>query len=423
MRARILIVGGGIMGVSIALRCAQRASDPNREPVVLLERRFLGAGSSGRSGAILRQHYRDREVARMARDSLREYASFEGRTGLPLGFQRTGVLTLAGPGQPEWGRRIGENVAMLRELGIDTELVDVARMRALVPGIRVAEGSVGAWEPGGGFVDPNLTLQSFAALARAAGGVTRIGVELTELRVEDGRVTGAGTSEGEYEAQQVVIVAGPWSRALFETLGIRLPLKVVRPENHFLAVPEMRVDLGELGGAGTRALLALDDTQERAMPRAIRGLHPVLIDLEHGFYGRCEPAHARTRVGRVDYDRDQELTDPDALVEEVSPELQSWCRGALARRLPEYEKRADAGSIAAWYTLTPDAQALIGPVPGIRGLFVVTGFSGHGFKLGPSVGEGVAQLLYGEPVTALDLDFFSPTRFRGDESWEGRFGL
>jgi sarcosine oxidase subunit beta len=122
MRARILVAGGGIMGVSIAQRCAQRTVDPNREAVVLLERRQLGAGSSGRSGAILRQHYHDPVVARMARDSLREYASFEMRTGNPIGFQRTGVLTLAGPHQPEWCERIRANVAMLRDLGVDTRI-------------------------------------------------------------------------------------------------------------------------------------------------------------------------------------------------------------------------------------------------------------------------------------------------------------
>src|SRR6185503_10207491 len=120
MRARILIVGGGIMGVSTALKCAPRT----RESVLLIERKHIGAGSSGRSGAILRQHYRDAEVARMARDSLREYGRFEAETGLPLGFQRTGVLTLAGPDQSDWCQRIRENVAMLRGLGIETELVD-----------------------------------------------------------------------------------------------------------------------------------------------------------------------------------------------------------------------------------------------------------------------------------------------------------
>jgi glycine/D-amino acid oxidase-like deaminating enzyme len=398
MRAKVLIVGGGIMGVSIALRSAQRSGE--RDAVVLLEKKHLGAGSSGRSGAILRQHYHDAPVARMARDSLREYSTFEARTGLPLGFHRTGVLTLAGPKDPAWCQRVRENVAMLRELGIDTELVDAARMRQLVPGIRVAEGAVGAWEPGGGFVDPNRTLASFAELARSRGANLRIGVALEELRVANGRVLGARTSAGDCEAEQVVVVAGPWTRALFQRLGIDFPLKVVRPENHYLAVPEMRV-----------------------VEPGPRGLHPVLIDIEHGYYARCDPANARTRVGHVDYDDDQELVDPDALVEEVSDELRQWSRAALAQRLPSYADRPDAGSIAAWYTLTPDAQALIGPVPGIEGLFVVSGFSGHGFKLGPSVGEGVAQMLFGEPVTALDREFFAPDRFRGGETFGGRFGL
>lgn len=420
MRAKILIVGGGIMGVSTALKCAQRTADPNREPVVLLERQHLGAGSSGRSGAILRQHYHDAPVARMARDSLREYASFEARTGLPLGFHRTGVLTLAGPSQADWCQRVRENVAMLRDLGIDTELVDAARMRALVPGIQVADGAVGAWEPGGGFVDPNRTLESFAKLARSHGAVTRLGVELTGIRVANGRVLGARTSEGDYDAEQVVVVAGPWTRALFAELGIAFPLKVVRPENHYLAVPEMR---GEEADESAERRSSWTEEERREAPRAIRGLHPVLIDLEHGFYARCDPAHARTRVGHVDYDVDHELVDPDTLDETVSAELQRWTRASLAKRLPPYADRPDAGSIAAWYTLTPDAQALIGPVPGIAGLYIVSGFSGHGFKLGPSVGEGVAQMLFGEPVTALDPAFFTPTRFQGGERWGGRFGL
>jgi glycine/D-amino acid oxidase-like deaminating enzyme len=398
MRARILVVGGGIMGVSIARACAART----RAPVVLIEKKQLGAGSSGRSGAILRQHYHDPEVARMARDSLRVYAGFERETGLPLGFHRTGVLTLAGPGQPEWCQRIRANVAMLRTLGIETELVDAARMRALVPGAEVRDGSVGAWEPGGGFVDPNRTLAAFARQARALGADLRLGVELLDIRVDGGRAVGGRTSAGEFEAEQMVVVAGPWTRALLLRSGVDLPLRVVRPENHFLGVPEMGIELPE-GHA--------------------RGVHPVLIDLEHGSYARCDPEHARTRVGHVDYDDDQELADPDRLDERVSDALVRWGRAALARRIPAYAARPDAGSIAAWYTLTPDAQALIGPVPGIAGLFVVSGFSGHGFKLGPSVGEGVAEMLFGERVTALDPEFFAPTRFKGGESWGGRFGL
>jgi glycine/D-amino acid oxidase-like deaminating enzyme len=93
--------------------------------------------------------------------------------------------------------------------------------------------------------------------------------------------------------------------------------------------------------------------------------------------------------------------------------------------MPLYREQPDRGAQAAWYTLTPDAQALIGPCPGFENLFVVSGFSGHGFKLAPSIGEGVAQLLAGEPVGAFDARFFSAARFPGREAraWGGQFGL
>jgi glycine/D-amino acid oxidase-like deaminating enzyme len=91
--------------------------------------------------------------------------------------------------------------------------------------------------------------------------------------------------------------------------------------------------------------------------------------------------------------------------------------------MPGYTNRPDAGGLAAWYTLTPDAQALIGPVRGVANLWIASGFSGHGFKLAPSIGEGLAQMLHGEPVTAFDPAFFAPERFAGGEDWGGRFGL
>jgi glycine/D-amino acid oxidase-like deaminating enzyme len=394
--AQLLVVGGGIIGLAIAEHCARRAQPG---AVLLIERKTLGAGSSGRSGAILRQHYRDAVVAQMARDSLAEYAGFEARTGLPLGFVRSGVLTVAGPGQPEWCQRIRENVEMLRGLGIETELVNARRMRALVPGGEFAEGALGAWEPGAGFVDPLRTVEAFGELARQSGAEVRTGVELTGIECASGRVVGVRTSAGDVRCERIVIVAGPWTRRILAGLGIHLPLRVVRPENHYLGTTDARA------------------------ASASAALHPVLIDLEHECYARCDPSQARTRTGRVDYDVDEELDDPDALVEEVSDELKRWARAALARRLPPYATRPDAGSIAAWYTLTPDAQALIGPVPGVAGLFVASGFSGHGFKLAPSVGKGLAQMLHGEPVTAFDPAFFDPARFRGGERWVGRFGL
>ncbi|HVS10215.1 MAG TPA: FAD-binding oxidoreductase [Planctomycetota bacterium] len=425
MKARIAIVGGGVMGTSIAWYAARR-TDPIGEPVVLLERRELAAGSSGRSGAILRQFYASRELAGMARDSLRVYAGFESRTGRSIGFQRTGVLTLSGASDPEAQAGLLRNLEMMRSIGIAAELVRAAEILALAPGIAVAPDTLGVWEPDAGFVDPQRTVEVFAALARQHGAITRIGVEVRALRIEAGRVRGVETSEGPIEADQVVVAAGPWSRALLAAHGVDLPLRAVRPEQHFLAMPAPppgpAPEQPEAPQASEGLAAQIEARFARDEPPA--AAHPVLLDLEHGYYARCEPAGARTRIGELGYAGCQETADPDLLDERVSERFALWARAALEARMPVYRGQPDAGGLAGWYTLTPDAQAILGPAPEIEGLFIVTGFSGHGFKLAPSVGEGVAQMLWGEPVGAFDAEFFSPRRFHaGEHGWQGRFGL
>jgi glycine/D-amino acid oxidase-like deaminating enzyme len=419
---RTVIVGGGVMGVAIAWHLARRC-DPLHEPVALLEKTGLAAGSSGRSGAILRQFYSDRPLVEMARDSLRVYAGLQAATGRAIGFQRAGVLTLAGPERPESLDLVVRNVRLLLSLGVGARLLDAAAIRALVPGIEVSDRALACYEPDGGGVDPVRAVEAFAALAREAGAATRLGVRAIALDVDGGRVRGVRTDHGFVEAARVVVAAGPWSAPLLATAGVELPLSVVRPEQHFLALPPGRAPVNP----EARDLL-VDSALDRfgiAPERLPEPAHPVILDLERGFYTRCEGHARRTRVGRMDHAQDAAVLDPDRVDEDVGPGFQAWARAALERRLPVYARCADAGSAAGLYTLTPDAQAAIGPWPGVAGLFVVTGFSGHGFKLAPSVGAGVAQLLCGEPVTAYDPAFFAPERFaRPGAAASGRaFGL
>lgn len=421
MKARVVIVGGGVMGVAIAWHAARRF-DSIDEPVVLLEKKTLGAGSSGRSGAILRQHYSDRVVAAMARDSLRVYAGLEAQTGRAIGFQRMGVITLAGPDRPDDIELVRKNVAMQQEIGIDTRLVDAAEIRWLARKIVVRDGTVGAYEPGGGGVDPLRTVEAFAALARESGASVRSGTRVTGFDVRAGRVRAVHTDSGRIEAEQVVLATGPWSRALCTSLGIDLPLQVLRPEQHFVAPPPPIAGATRTESDTARSADLFEERFEalRLPPPA----HPVLLDLEHGFYTRCESHAARTRIGKMDYHGDDVIEDPDALDESVSDDFRRWARAQLEARLPVYHDRPDVGHTVGMYTVSPDAQALIGPVRGIEGLFLVTGFSGHGFKLAPSVGEGVAQMLRGEPVSAFDVDFFAPERFERARPREARaFGL
>lgn len=410
------------MGAAIAWQLARRGH-PIDEPIVLFEKTRLAAGSSGRSGAILRQHYSDRELAAMARDSLRVFTHLEARTGRNIGFQRTGVITLAGPSRPDTIELVRRNVAMQRAIGIDTREVDARELRELVPGIVVADGSIGAYEPDGGGVDPVRTVEVFAALAREAGAITRLGVRVRALVREGERVIGVDTDEGRTLAEDVIVAAGPWSRPILADVGVDLPLTVVRPEQHFLALP--RAGRTSASDATARIEDSVLDRFGLARDALAPAAHPVILDLERGFYTRCEAHTSRTRVGRMDYSRDDPIPDPDALDERVSGEFRAWARQQLVARLPAYADERDVDALVGLYTLTPDAQALIGRPRDLHGLVIVTGFSGHGFKLAPSVAEGVTQLVHGEPVSAFDAAFFAPERFTGREAGPagGAFGL
>jgi glycine/D-amino acid oxidase-like deaminating enzyme len=394
---RIAIVGGGVMGASAALHLAESGRFAAGE-VALYERRELGAGSSGRSGAILRCHYADREVASMARDSLEWYANFAAKYGADIGYTRCGVATIAGAAQAEWRARVEANTRLLVELGVDARLVDGRGLRELVPGIAIEDGALACWEPNGSFVDPLTTVRALGEQARRRGVEFRMLESATRLWIERGRVRGIECGARRVEAERVLVAAGPWSKPLFDGAGIELPLSVVRPEQVFVRM--------------------LEPARGASVP------HPILIDLAAGFYTRCEPRLGRTRASFIDYARDQLVRDPDRLDEVIDAASVREVRGLLESRLPAYSPQPDAGWQAAWYTLTPDAQPLLGALEECAGLYVATGFSGHGFKLAPSVGAGLAQLLTDRACSAFDARFFRPRRFEsGERAAGGAFGL
>lgn len=421
MRARILVVGGGVMGTSIALHAARRL-DPLEDPVVLLERTELAAGSSGRSGAILRQFYADRELCAMARDSLREYAAFERKTGYPIGFRRSGVLALAGPNDPDERARVEANAATMRSVGVAVELLLAGEIRRRFPALVVADGSLAAFEPDGGFVDPRLTVRSFAAVARFHGATVRQAEPVLQLVREGARIARALTPRGAIEPETVVLAAGPWTQALLADVGVELPLQVLVPPQIFVeSVP------APLGARASEPAATADPEAERfSAPRepARPIAHPVVLDLEHGVYSRCEPSSARTRIGELSYERARPIAAPADFEEGVDDAFSTWARAALARRIPAYAERPELERQAAMYTVTPDTQPILGRLPGLENLFIAAGFSGHGFKLAPSIGLGLAQMIFGDPVSAFDPAFFAPERFTGAASRKcGRFGI
>src|SRR6266487_4169958 len=170
----ILIVGGGVIGTSIAFALARRRAGR----VVLLEKSFLGAGSSGKSGAIIRQHYSNRLTAAMAQKSLRVFEHFEDVVGGPPVFTRTGLIILVNE-KDRAGLEV--NLAMQRELGIDVRLVTSQVLADIDPNARLAEEEIAAFEAEAGYVEAVQVVASFAEAARKEGADIRLGVEVRQV--------------------------------------------------------------------------------------------------------------------------------------------------------------------------------------------------------------------------------------------------
>lgn len=370
------------MGVNIALHLAQQGITN----VVLLEKDHLAAGSSGKSGAILREHYSREATIRMARKGRQFYATVQDRFGQDIGYASPGMLFLAN----ESARgSLERNVALQQSLGVSTEVVEAADLRELEPRGHFEDDTLGAWEPEAAFVNPVRTVYALGREARERGVDVRTGSGVSEIIVEGGAVEGVETRRGDrLDAGVVINAAGPWAYALLDDLGVDYPLQAIRPEQAYFEPPG---DFGE--------------------PTAI------YADLHTGIYWKPEPA-GWTRVGKLSTEEDDEVPDPDDYDEGVSQAFLDVTGQALAERISPFERAISWGGCAALYTITPDAHPLVGRVPEVDGLFLVSGFSGHGFKLAPAVGAGVAALVAGTDPSPFDPKLFAVDRLRRGEPVE-----
>ncbi len=164
--ADAVIVGGGVMGTSIAYHLTQRGV----RRVVLLEKNYLGSGSSGKSGAIIRTHYSTEITARMALKSLHTFTHFADLIGGHAGFVQTGMVIVAPAAD---AASLRHKVDVLTELGINNRLLSVEELRDLQPDLYTDDLNVAAYEPESGYADPAGTTFAFATAARAGGAITR----------------------------------------------------------------------------------------------------------------------------------------------------------------------------------------------------------------------------------------------------------
>lgn len=367
----VVVVGGGVMGASIAYHLAARGVTD----VVLLERGGLASGPTGRSTALIRLHYSQPLLVRMAAHGLRVYSSFGEAVGGDSGFTRTGLLV----GADEAERAALEhNVAVGRAEGAVMELLSAEQVEEIEPRI-APDDLVFAFEPEAGHCDPYLVTAGFAEAARSAG-----------VRIEEGVTV---ESVEELSAGTVVVAAGPWSAELLRPLGYELPIRAAQAQVGRYRLP---ADFG----SPPPALADFSALQFYFVPR------------ERGFL----------EVGSLDPEHAKHPTDPDECPEGADAETLAEFRAGLVRRVRGADRGHWRGSWSALYDVTPDWHPAIGFVPGSDGVVVAAGFSGHGFKLAPAVGTAVAELVCDRRSTTYDLTLLSPERFERGELVQTTYG-
>jgi sarcosine oxidase, subunit beta len=193
--ADIVIIGGGIMGVSIAYHLAKQGGGQ----ITLLERQALCNGTTGRSGAIIRQHYSNEYTIRMARDCLAVFQHFDELIGGDCGFVTTGMVVMAGE---QGAEALRANVKMQQEQGVDTQLIQPEEVSEAAPGYSGTGVALACYEPGTGVTDPMATTHCFAKRARDFGATIREGVTVTHILTEGERVTGVRTSANTFQLSQ-----------------------------------------------------------------------------------------------------------------------------------------------------------------------------------------------------------------------------
>jgi len=378
--ADVVVVGGGVMGASIAFHLASRGAGD----VLLLERDVVCSGPTRHSTAIVRLHYTQPLLVRMAAHGLRVYRAFAEIVGSSAGFTRSGMLFGVDPRDRDM---LAGNVAVGQAEGVETHLVDHDTV-AEIDGRVIAEDLVWCFEPGAGHCDPCRVTAGFAFAAGRSGARLAEGVRVTGVR--DG---GVSTDAGEVAAGAVVVAAGPWSAPLLAPLGYELPVTPARAE-----VARFR------------------------LPEGFGGPPPAVADFSSAqLYFRGE-AEGFLEVGSLDPRHGEQAVDPDEVPEGAERKTVRAYHESLVKRLRGADRGHFRGGFSGVYDVTPDWEPAIGRVPGTDGVVVAAGFSGHGFKLAPAVGQSVAELVLDGAPSSFDLGLLDPGRFERGELVGARYG-
>ncbi len=370
--AEIVIIGGGVHGASLAYHFARKKAGR----VVLIEKKFVASGPTGRSTALVRGFYGMDFFTRTGTAAVAVFRDWsEAVGGGDPGFRPVGLLVLAGPDEAPHLRR---NALRAQGLGARVALLPPEEVKAIVPQVELDDVQLASYEPESGYADPSSTANALVNRARELGATVAQYTRVEAILAAGSRVTGVRTEAGTVSAPVVVNCAGLWAARLLAPLGIEVDIKPTRHQMCFFRRP-----------AGF-------------------GAHPAIIDRPQQTYMR--PEHGDLTIhGLSTY---QEVVDADEYDEGVDREEIVRNAQLIARRFPIMENGLSMGGYSGLYDVTPDKQPVLGPIPEYGGLFADFGWSGHGFKHSPVIGDIVSDVVLHGRSASYDLTPFRWSRFR-----------
>ena len=373
-RARAVVIGGGITGSSVAYHLARAGW----RDTLLLEKADLTSGSTCHAAGLVTQFNPSPTMMRFRRYSIELYRQL----GI---FETVGSLRFAS--SPEQLMELRRGLSRARGIGLDAELISADEAANLLPAISRDSLYGAVWLPDDGALDPHTATFTLAQAARDSGARVVTGTRVTGIRVSPaGAVEAVETEAGEVETEVLVIACGIWAPQVAAMAGVSI---VSTPVDHQHA-----------------ALRAVEGAE---LPRET----PCFRDPDNLIYGKAEAGgmvlggyelnpHARWIDG-VPWDHAGRSLPPDQA--RFEPLL-----GGAARRFPFVSEAGVIKLVCHPDAMTPDANPLVGPVPGVQGLFIAAGLSLNGFGGAGGIGKSLAELITAGDCE-LDLCGYRPWRF------------
>ena len=369
-RSEVLIIGGGIIGVTLAHELARRG-----EEVILLEKRFIGSGSTFRCGTGIRQQFNDEANVQLMKRSVELWKKYSEEYG--FSFQQTGYLFLLyDDSEVEEFKR---NIAIQNRFGVPTRLITPEEAKEIVPLLDISEVVAASWNPTDGKADPFHSTAAFAAHARDMGAELYERTEVKDIIVENGEIKGVKTSRGVFKAGIVVNATNAWAKLINAMAGV--PVRIpIEPYKHQAMITQ---------------------------PIKPGSVNPMVISFKYGHAYLTQTAHGGI-VGGVGYEEGPtyDLSPIYTFMKEVSY--------YFTKIIPALRELLILRTWAGYYAKTPDSNAAIGRIEELDEFYIAAGFSGHGFMMAPAVAEMVADLIT-RGKTKLPAWWFDPYRFERGE--------